>query len=755
MGGEARMSEVAYSFCRICNNHCSIKVAVEDGVATKVTGNRDNPLYGGYTCIKGRSQTHFLNSPERLLHSMKRDREGNFTPLPVSAAMDEIAERLAGIIAEHGPRSVAGYAGTMALANFATAAPMFTALLDGIGTPMRFDPNTLDKGGKQVAQSLLGTWAAPLQGFDRPKAILLLGINPLVTYTGFPAGSPHVWLTKVMNDGCQLIVVDPRRTDVAKRATLHLQPHPGHDVRILAAMIHVVLSENLCDQQFTDRHVRHVEGLRRAVAGFSPDSVAPQAGVTASDLTSAARMYATATRGYAMAGTGPNMSGAGTLLEYLVLVLETLCGRWLREGEVLKQAPTLLPGPVSLRAGARDPGDWRLPEPMRVRGLQQSRAGMPLAALSDEILEPGEGQVRALISWGGNPAVAFPDQQKTISALKSLSLLVSIDPWMSATARYADYVIAPTMPLESAAMTSMLDSLALRATGYGIGDAYAQYSPAVSRPPAGSDVIEDWRFFYGLIVRMGYQVKVRPAGATRRVPPVILDHEPDTEELLEIFASGSRVPLAAVRSRPGGDFFPDNLPVVGPPSERENGRLDVANPEMMSALGKLRTSILAYEGDDRFGYRLLCRRHNHTYNTSANFEVTNRGIPYNPAFMNPGDIDDLGIAAGDAVIIRSARSSIPAIAAADPDLRRGVVSMAFGYGPADQNRDVRSTGSSPSRLVPNDEIFDPYTGQPRMSNVPVAVEAIPDGRAAQVQAQAQAQVQAQGQGQAQPADRHS
>jgi anaerobic selenocysteine-containing dehydrogenase len=724
------MSELVHSFCRICNNHCSIKVAVEDGVATKVTGDRDNPLYSGYTCIKGRSQTHYLNSPERLLHSMKRDSEGNFTPLPVSAAMDEIAEKLTDIIAQHGPRSVAGYAGTMSLASFPTASPMFTALLDGIGTPMRFDPNTLDKGGKQVAQSLLGTWGAPAQGFDRPRAILLLGINPLVTYTGFPAGSPHVWLTKVMKDGCKLIVIDPRRTDVAKRATLHLQPEPGHDARILAAMIYVVLSENLFDQQFTDRYVRHVEVLRRAVAGFDPDSVAQQAGIAACDLRAAARMYAAASRGYAMAGTGPNMSGAGTLLEYLVLVLETLCGRWLREGEILKQAPTLLPGPISLRAGARDPQDWRLPEKMRVRGLQQSRAGMPLAALPDEILEPGDGQVRALISWGGNPTVAFPDQQKTISALKSLSLLVSIDPWMSATAQYAHYVIAPTMPLESASMTSMLDSLALRAVGYGIGEAYAQYSTAVSQPPAGSDVIEDWKFFFGLIVRMGYEAKVRPAGVSKRVAPIILDHEPDTEELLEIFASGSRVPLAAVRSRPGGDFFPADLPVVGAPGERETGRLDVGNPQMMSALGKLRTSILTHDGDGRFGYRLLCRRNNHTYNTSANFEVTNRGVPYNPAFMNPEDIDDLGIVAGDAVTIRSSRSSIPAIVAPDPDLRRGVVSMAFGYGPADEKRSVTSTGSSPNKLVPNDEIFDPYTGQPRMSNIPVSVEANLNGRPA-------------------------
>jgi anaerobic selenocysteine-containing dehydrogenase len=224
--------------------------------------------------------------------------------------MDEIAERLAGITAQHGPRSVAGYAGTMALATFPTAMPMFTALLDGIGTPMRFDPNTLDKGGKQVALSLLGTWGAPSQGFDRPAAILLLGINPLVTYTGFPAGSPHVWLTRVMNGGCKLIVIDPRRTDVAKRATLHLQPRPGHDARILAAMIHVVLAENLGDREFARRYVRNIEILRRAVAEFDPEFVARQAGIADDELRLAARMYATASRGYAARISGSRAGDA-------------------------------------------------------------------------------------------------------------------------------------------------------------------------------------------------------------------------------------------------------------------------------------------------------------------------------------------------------------------------------------------------------------------------------------------------------------
>jgi anaerobic selenocysteine-containing dehydrogenase len=706
------------SICRCCVNRCAIQVTVEDDRVTHVIGDRDDPMYGGYSCVKGRSQPGYLSDPDRILTSLKRMKNGRLAPIPIDEAMNEIAESLLAIRAEYGPRSIAGYWGTMK-AGVAGAGAVYKALLRLIGTPMDFDPITIDKGGKQVAASLFGRWMAPSQGFDRPDVALIIGANPLLTYTGFPVGNPNRWLKQSLERGMRLIVIDPRRSEVGARASLYLQTAPGHDPEILAAMIRVIIEERRFDEEFVRENVQGIEALQRAVAPFTPDEVGRRADLSPDEIMLAARMFADAHRGYAWAGTGPSMAGAGTLTEYLVLVLETLCGHWLRAGEVVQAAPTLLPVP-DYKAQAQSPQPRPGGEPMRVRSLTRTAAGMPTAALADEILLEGDGQVKALLSWNGNPAVAFPDQLKTMRALKSLELFVQVDPWMTATAQLATYVIAPTMPLEVASSSLPLDESTILATGYGTGQSYANYTPAIVEPPTGSDVIEEWAFFKGLYLRI--ESELRSAGEQTCPTPSVITAS-STDELLDAVSSGSRVSLDEVRRNGGGKFYPDENLRVAEKEENWLGRLDVGNHEMLAALTSVAaTGMPRSATDSDYPFRLLCRRMNHVYNSSCNFPSTNRGKPYNPAFMHPDDLDRLGLSSGDLAEIASSKATIVAIVESDPTARRRTVAMSFGFGGApDGDHLVREIGSSPSRLVADDEVFDPYIGQPRMSNVPVKV----------------------------------
>jgi anaerobic selenocysteine-containing dehydrogenase len=709
-----------HSFCRACFNFCPVVVDVEDGQLVRVTGDRENEIFGGYTCIKGRAQPSIVHRPDRLLHSRRRRSDGTFEPISSVTAIEEIAERLTTIIDRAGPRAVASYMGTGVAAS-AAMIPFISGLMRAIGSPMTFTTNTIDKPGRDTAPTLLGRWSAPLQGWHQPEVALLIGANPFQSYFGVACGNPATWLGERMRAGMKLIVVDPRRTDIAKRATLHLQPIPGEDPAILAAFLHVIVAEGLYDRAFVDENVDGLDALTRAVAPFTPDVVARRADLDAEQIVRAARMFGQPERGYIAAGVGPSFATSSTLVNYLVLCLEVVCGHVLREGEQVERTVALRPR-LTYKAQAIPPGDPPVGEKLRVGGLSGTPAGMPTGVLADEILLEGEGQVRALISCGANPVTAWPDQLKTITALKSLELLVQVDPWMAQTARLSHYVIAPKMPYEVPGMTTLTDLMLQIGDWYGPAVSYGQYTPAVMDPPAGSDLIEEWQFFYRLAQRMSLSLVVDGQ-------PIDMEHEPTTDESFALITSGSRISLDDVKAHPHGAAFVDPPEIVQPKDPGWTGRLDVGNPRMMSDLATLTRARRDVDAGT-FPFRLIGRRMQRTINSSQNFPATNRGRGYNPAYMHPDDLAALQVEPGDVVEIRSPRASILGVVEADATLRRGLVSMTHGFGDVpERDAEFREIGSPTGRLLDNEQFVDPHVGMPRMGNVAVTVSPVREAKA--------------------------
>jgi anaerobic selenocysteine-containing dehydrogenase len=718
-------ADVRPSFCRICPNNCPVLVEVEDGRPVRVTGDPANDIWARYMCVKGRRLPELHAHPDRLLRSQKRSGDGTYRPISSELLMDEVAERLRTTIDRFGPRAVAGYIGTY-IADSPASMAVFGAFWQKLGSPLLFTPETLDQAGKMAAQALHGVWLAPPQGFDEPDVGILIGTNPLVSRQGgLPVGHPANTLKEWVAKGFELIVIDPRRTDVAKRAAIHLQPRPGTDSAILAGMIRVILLEERYDVQFVEDNVRGLDALRRAVEPFTLEKVAELAGVDGKLVGQVARRFADARRGFAVAGTGPNMSGTGTIVEYLVLVLHTLCGRWLRAGDPIPVPATVLHQPAP-KAQAKPPWPTHgVGETLRATGLQQSVAGLPVAGLPAEILSTDEDRVHALISCGGNPAASWPDQLTTNRALTSLDLLVQSDIFMSATARLADYVVATKTNLEISSYTYLPEVLGSYARPYhGLTKPWAQVTQAIVEPPPGSDVIEHWELFYGLAQRLGWQLQVAPVTGAA-LEPVALDMttKPTADLLLDLSARGSRVSLTEVRAHPHGAVFPDHDLRVAPKDDGCEDRLDVGSDDMMLALHtaadhhSVETDL---ETGQPFAFRLLCRRAPSSLNSSR--PARNAGAAPNPAFMHPDDLAELGLGDGDRAVIRSTRSSIVVIVEPDADIRPGTVSMSHGFGdtPA-HDADLLRIGSSANRLVHSNSGLERFTGQPRVSNLPVSV----------------------------------
>ena len=701
------------SFCRFCHANCAILVETEGGRVLRVSGDPDDPVFGGYTCIKGRQLPEAHHHPERLLTSQKRG-PGGFEPIETQTALDEIGAKLKALVEEHGPDSVAIYAGTYSFQNSAGVASAM-AFAQGLGTRHFYTSVTLDQPAKVYTAFQYGQWSGGGHVFGEADVAFFIGNNPIVSHYGPPGGlppfSPSRRLRDAIEGGLKLIVADPRTSDVAALAHIHLPVKPGEDPALLAGMIHVILSERLYDEAFVQAHVDGLAELQEAVSGFPPAIAAARAGVSEADLVAAARMFAGGTKGSASTGTGPEMAGNGTLTQYLVSSLNILCGRFCREGEK-SSIPRIFTPVTPRRAQVNPPMKlWGEGFPAsRFRGLTHLMSEMPCNVLADEILTPGPGQVKALISIGGNPMLAFPDQDKMARAIEALDLFVSVDIRAEGvSARRSDYILAPLMCLERDDISSLSE------WWYEIP--YARYAETIL--PRPGDLLDEYEMLWGLAKRLGTGLPL--AGG-----PCPMDACPDKQTFLDMAVAGCVVPPSQVRADSVDGqavIYHDKHPIVEPAEPGHEARFDLAG-------GAMPAQLIAYGSDDPvakgYPFRLISRRSRHRFNsTGGHLSALAAKRTTNPAHIHPDDLAGLGVADGEMIRIASPHGEVHALAKASDALRRGVISMAHGYGDPDVGPDaVPMRGGSTNRLVSETSGFDPITGQALQSAIPVKVHRV-------------------------------
>ena len=710
------------TFCKICNAYCGLEVDVEDEQIIKIRGDKDHPMSKGFTCAKGRQWGHQYHSKERILHALSRSsRDQDFSVVDNEQALDEIAERIRAIMDAHGPRAVAIYRGN-GLSVSSNGNQVAQAWLAGLGSEMDFSSMTLDQPSKIIAVRRHGVWGGGAHGFEGADVCMLIGNNPVISalnMTGAPPGWYPTALKEAKKRGMKLIVIDPRRTETAEHAYIHLPILPGEDATLLAGMIRLIIDEALYDRDFVARETEGFASLKAAVERFDLDTVATRTGLPAEDIAAAARMFATNPRGTASSGTGPDMAQFPHLSEHLILALNTLCGRWNREGDPVS-APCLLTPNIPPPAQTL-PADFLPPmlnpkldtKASRIRGIRQVFQEMPTPVAAEEILTPGAGQVRALIVIGGNPVMSWPDQERTLQALDELELLVCIDIRETATTRHADYVLPAAHAFERDGLAEFTDRL------YDLP--FGQYSKPIFEPK--NAVQEEWRYLVGLARRLGTDIKLAGGSIDLTNPSL------ETLDILELMYPNDmvKVPIRELAKYEGGKLFGEFSDIkVAAPFEGIDEKLQLLPTEVAEDLEQLLARIIPERGcygqDGSYTHLLTVRRVAHVYNSSCHdFPKNPMG---NPAYLHPEDLADLGLAPGDAAILQSEHSSIEVVVEADARLRQGIVSMShcFGGDPAAPG-DVRRYGGSAAKLIAVDRDFDPLMGMPKMTGFPVKLYA--------------------------------
>lgn len=653
------------SYCRLCQASCGVVVDVAHDRVEAIRGDPDNLLSQGYTCAKGRRVDRMMNDPDRLTTSMTRtDPRAGHTPIAVDDAISQIAEKIRHVIDDHGPDSVAMFIGTQH--HFATLTdPMARAWFKATGSHKLFSTMTIDQSAKWVTAKRMGEYTGGRQRLSSSDVWLMAGTNPLVSVNGGNGDgalmhNPSATLRAARQRGLRLIVIDPRRSETAYRADLHLQPKPGTDAVVFAGLLHIIFEDDLHDHEFCAKYVDGVDLLRHAVGSVTPAIVETICGVEPSQLIAAARMFAAGSRGMVSTGTGVCMGPHSNLAEHLATSINVVCGRYLRQGDNAEEPGALRHCPPARAAVSAPDRTWEVGYHSRF-GAGHLYGQLPSGSLCDEILSPGSDRVRALIVSGGNPVLALPEQSRARQAMSRLDLLVTIDTRLSDTSQLAHYVIAPTMMYERADNTVAMERF--------FAEPFAMHTDPIVRPPG--DVIEDWQFFYRLAQQQAYPLRIAATD-------IDMDHEPGSDQLLAMLTSRGRLDVAAVASAAHGIMAERvHRQVAAPAPDEAANRLQLLPGDVAD---ELRAVLSDAPVSEEFPMRLVVRRVREAMNSVG---PTVHGLPkvaYNPAYMCPEDMDALGITAGVAVTLSSPHGSVEAIAHRDPTLSKGVVSMTHGWG---------------------------------------------------------------------------
>ena len=683
---------------------------VEDGERiVSVKGDPDSQLSQGYACFKGLQPAESHRGPNRLLHPLKRQANGEFVKISSEEAIAEIAVKVGEQIARNGSQAVALFSGNGSIFNVAAYA-MQQPFLRALGSDQFFSTQTIDQSAKMVSFGRLGAWRPGLPSFDDMDVALLFGANPLVSHSalGFLQNDPVRRLKQARARGLKLIVVDPRRSETARNADLVLQPLPGQDAAIAGGILRLILSEGWEDKAFCATHVgeERMMALHTAVDLLTPANVEARAGLPTGQVRAVAELFARdSTRGCATTCTGPSMAPFSNLAQHLVDCLNVVCGRFLREGELVHQWAAHSPRrPVHAEVVPPRRG-WERTGPSRIRGARLLYGERPSGTLADEILTQGEGQIRALFVDGGDPITSLPDQRKARRAMAALDLLVVIDPWLSPTAREADYVLPPYMQYERPDLSMTTGSPMWPGT-------WVQHTDAIVTPPPGADLVHDWYVFWRIAQQLGRTMELNGTALDMTVPP-------KTENLLQRIMQHSPAAYGDLLAHPHGVHIGTGGATVLPPRCDATAQFDPMPDDLRAELD----AFLNSGQRSVHSHLLVPRRMRDLFNSNGRFlRTVRKRTPYNPAYLNPDDLLALDVVVGDRVQIESALGRVQAIVATDNDLRRGVVSMSHGWGGIVETEDEPLTnGTGVNLLIDTDAHFEAINAMPHMSAVPVTI----------------------------------
>jgi len=656
------------SVCPYCGVGCQLTYHVKDNRIIQVTG-KDGPANRGRLCVKGRygfdypKHQHRLTKP--LIRRADAPKSANFTIDPANpfatfreASWDEALD-----FAANGFKKIIREKGKYALAGFGSAkgsneeAYLFQKLVrTGFGTN-NVDHCTRLCHASSVVALLEGVGSGavsnPVADVQYAEVIVVIGANPIVNH---PVAA--TFIKNAVKKGAKLVLMDPRRTELARLATHHLAFKPDTDVAMLNAMLNVIITEGLADEEFIRNRTENYEALKANVQGYTPELMAPICGIDAETLRQVARLYATSKGSIILWGMGVSQHVHGTDNARCLIALSMVTGQVGRRGTGLHP----LRGQNNVQ-GASDVGliPMSFPDYVRVDNPQahakfealwktelDSKPGLTVVEIIDAACE---GKINGMFIEGENPAMSDPDANHARAGLAALEHLVVQDIFMTETAYLADVILPASTHAEKLGTFTNTDRLvqigrpALTPPGEARQDLWIiqELGKRLGLPwnyASPEDVFNEMRQAMPSIAGITWQRLENEGGVTY---PCEQEGDPGQEVIFE-------------------DQFP-----------RPNGRAKLVPADIIHA---------AERPDSEYPMVLITGRmleHWHTGSMTRRSSVLDAIEPAPTISIHPLDLEAVGAKAGDILTVESRRGEIALIARADDGIPQGSVFIAFCY----------------------------------------------------------------------------
>ncbi len=700
------MSTIKYRTCHLCEAMCGLAIEVENNEVISIKGHKEDIYSKGHICPKGIALKDLHNDPNRLKQPVRRTEDG-WKTISWDEAYDTVEKELKRIRKKYGNEAIGTYTGNPTVHNTGTALTLYDTI-NAINTKNRFASHSLDSVPVFLVNQMMFGHAmmAPIPDIEHLDYFLIIGANPMASNGSFMS-TPNIRgkIKAIQEKGGKVVVIDPRKTETAKKASEHYFIQPETDILFLLTLINELVQRNGIRNSKSLRISDGLEQLKTMVIGFEKEITAPITGITAEQIHQIIDDLIHHDHPVIYGRLGVNTQSYGTICQWLITTLNILLGQMDEKGGLLFTLPAI--DYVTLMA--HESKMFRYGS--RVGDYQEIIGEYPTSTLADEILTPGAGQIRGFISIAGNPARSAPNSQRVEKALADLEFMVAVDMYINETTQYADIILPPAVGLETMHYSFVLHMVATRNT--------TKFSPAPLS--ISKEQRYDWQIMGELQRRLfdgGFLGRMKSNFLSRLHPKTKLDLALKTGPYGiwgGRFLKKGGLSLKRLENEKGGIELDEMKPVLPKRLFTKNKRIQLMPELFVKEMEKVK-ALLVPTNTTQHPFKLIGRRHLRSNNSwMHNLPVLEGGSRKCTAMIHPDDAKHYHIADGEWIEVYSDVGQIQIMAEITDEIIQGTISIPHGWG--HRGKDVQMDQAQKDPGVNVNELMDHFRLDPLSYNM--------------------------------------